>query len=425
MIKWTQIILINAFALLATPSFANGQAKITLEDAKRYAIEKNYRIKVLKDDAYAIGAEKGMAKSAFLPRLGVVGGVSSYGEVAKEIGPVAYGYAKYNIFNGYRDQTRKDLADIDFEKAELKLSREKFVIGLDVEKAFHTYIYFNDLIELQNKALSLNNDHKALVNKTKRAGRSSSTDVMEFKLKDAILKSDMELLHQKIEETRTGLKMLLGEEVGSKVTPVGTIQHQHLLGDLMSYLDRIKKTSLPVRMASLDLKESQVRSSTWKSSWLPTVDLEVQAGRFAIESRDEKQETNVSFLLTAKYELFSGFESRYEKKKRYAVLSRDENYLKQNILSSITEMETTYRRLKTIEKRVDLEERNVDRSLAYYHGVTQEYLRGYKNSSDLASAADGYIESRKRKTQFMYDFLMEKLQLERAMGAKVDVEIIK
>ena len=406
-------------------SLAVGQTKITLEDAKRFATQKNYRVKALKDEVSAISADRGRAKAAFLPRLGIVGGVNSYGEVAKEVGPVAYGYAKYNILNGYRDQTREDLADIDLEKAELRLSREKFIIGLDVEKAFHSYIYFSDLIGLQEIAIALNNDHKALVNKTKRAGRSTSTDVMEFKLKGAILKSDMEILQQKIEETRTELKMLLGEKVGSKVSPVGAIQHQHLLGNLKKYLNRIKKTSLPVRMASLDLKESQVGSSAWKSSWLPTVDLEVQAGRFAMESRDEKQENNISFLLTAKYELFSGFESRYEKKKRYALLSRDEHYLKQNILSSITEMEKTFRRLKTIEKRVDLEERNVDRSLAYYHGVTKEYLRGYKNSSDLANAADGYIESRKQKIQFMYDFLMEKLKLERAMGVKVDVEIIE
>lgn len=411
-------------SLLTKPVLASDRAKITLEQAKKYAIEKNFRIRALKDQVTAVDAERGIAKSSYLPRLGLVGGVSSYGDVAKEIGPVAYGYASYNIFNGYRDQTRRALADIELEKAQQSLAREKFVVGLEVEKFFHSYIYFSDLIGLQQSAISLNNDHKALVKKTKSAGRSSQTDVMEFQLKDAILNSDLELLHQKLEETRTGLKMLLGEEVGAQVTPVGAIQHQHLLGTLMSYLDRIKKTSLPVRMASLELKESQAKASTWKASWLPKVDLEVQAGRLPLESRDEKQENNVRFLLTAKYELFSGFEAQSERKKRDALLSRDENILKHNILYSITEMESTYRRLKTIEKRVDLEERNVDRSLAYYHGVTNEYMRGYKNSSDLASAADRYTESRKRKIQFMYDFLMEKLKLEKAMGAKVDVEII-
>ena len=411
-------------SVLLWPIQASAGEKITLEQAKQYAIKKNYHLEGLRNHRSALEAQSDLTGTKFLPKLGLVGGVNSYGEVAKEVGPVGYAYLNYNLFNGYRDQINSDLAKVEVEKADLVLSKEEFKIGLDVEEAFHTYVYFNDLIEMQNSALNMNSNHKSLVKKTKKAGLSSATDVMEFKLKDAILRSDLELVKQNLEETRISLRKLLGEEVGSKVTPAGAIQHQHLNGTLMSYLDRIKSSSFPVKMAALDLKGTNTKSEIWRSSWLPSIDLEVQAGQLPIEARDEKREFNVNFLLTANFELFSGFESRYEKRKQYSLLARDESRLKDRILYSISEMEKSFRRLKTIERRVDLEEHNVDRSKDYYEGVKKEYLRGYKNSADLASAAERYIESKKRKIEFMYDFLMEKIKLERSLGAKVDVEII-
>ena len=143
------------------------------------------------------------------------------------------------------------------------------------------------------------------------------------------------------------------------------------------------------------------------------------------ESRGEEREFNTNIMLTANFELFSGFESQNQRRIQNSVFAKYQNNLKGKILFSISEMETFFRRLKTVERRVDLEEHNVERSRTYYEGVKKEYLRGYKNSADLASASDRYTESIKRKIQFMFEFLIQKLKLERSLGAKVDVEIIE
>lgn len=410
--------------LMNRPVFSADNAELVLEEAKKFAIENSPRVKSSRDNMLVLKAEKDLTNSAYYPRVGLVGGVSSYGDFQEDFGPVAYGYLTYNLFNQFIDDRASKLADIDLERAKLLLAREEFLVGLDVEELFYTYVYYSELLSLQEKAIEQNNDHKALVSKTKKAGTSTETDVMEFRLKEAILRSDKELLKQRLQETRMRLKMLLGEKFGSDVTPAGVIQHQHLKGSLNSYLERVKTSGLSVKIASLDFKETQAKSTSWQSSWMPRVDLSVMAGRLPSEIPGEREENNVSLLLTANYELFSGFESREEKKKRDFQLSRDEHNLKQNLLSATTEMEIIFKRLVTIEKRVDLEAQGVNRTYTYYRLVSQEYLRGYKNSSDLASAADRYTESRRRKVQFMYEFLVEKIKLERTMGAEVDVEIV-
>jgi len=412
--------------LLATCFYrASAEEKISLEMAKQYAIKRNYHLRSLRFNNDALEAQSDRLNSSYFPKFGLVGGVNSYGEIAKDVGPLGYTYLKYNLFNGYRDQVQLDLSQIELKKAEMILNNEEFNIGLDVEKAFHTYIYFRDLLDLQSMALDLNGKHKLLVKKTKKAGLSSDTDVMEFEIKDAILSSDLEFIKQNLEETRISLKKLLGDEIGSKVIPVGAIQHQHLKGKLMTYLDRIKESSFPVKLSALELKSAATQAGLWKSSWLPRIDLEVQAGLFPVESRGEEREFNTNIMLTANFELFSGFESQNQRRIQNSVFAKYQNNLKGKILFSISEMETFFRRLKTVERRVDLEEHNVERSRTYYEGVKKEYLRGYKNSADLASASDRYTESIKRKIQFMFEFLIQKLKLERSLGAKVDVEIIE
>ncbi|MCB9229528.1 MAG: TolC family protein [Deltaproteobacteria bacterium] len=394
--------------------------KITLDQAKQYAIDKNYHLKSLQKEKEALYFQSNLEASKFFPELSMVSAISRYGASAKETGSVAYADFKYNLFNGFRDQADFHLSRSDLEKADLLLKKEIFKIGLDVEAAFHTYIYFRDLIDLQKKSLTMNTEHQSLVNKTKKTGLINATDVMEFIIKDAMLRSDLELIMQNLEETRISLKSLLGDQVGSGITPVGSLQHQHIRGSLMSYIDRIKTSSFPVKIANIDLKQANIRIRRLRSSWLPSLNLEIQAGQITNETKD----FNVNFLLSMNFALFSGFESRYERQKEYSRLERDENLLKESILQSVSGIERSFKRLRTIERRVDLEEHNTDRSKKYYTSVKNEYLRGYKNSSDLASAAERYTESRKRKIEFMYEFLMEKITLERSLGEEADVELI-
>lgn len=398
--------------------------KITLEQAKKYAIRKNYHLESLRQQRAALVADLEILRTNFLPKLALLGGLNSYGEVIREITPTGFFQLEYNLFNQNIDQMRLELAKIKIEKAELLLKKESFFISLAVENVFHTYVYLHDLVELQMSSLKMNNTHKTLVSKTKNAGLSSATDVMEFQLKDAILSSDLELLQHQLEESRISLKTLLGEELGSKLTPIGSIQHQHLKGNLMSYLDQIRSKNTQILSATLDLQEIHTKNSLWRSSWLPKIDLNFKAGQLPAALRERKNEIKMEFLLTFNYEFFSGFKSQYELKKQRALTAKSENILKAEILTSVANVEKSFRKLKTIERRVDLEENNVHRSTIYYKGIKKEYLRGYKNSADLASAAEKYIESKKRKIEFMFDFLSAKIKLERTLGAKIEVEVI-
>jgi outer membrane protein TolC len=54
-----------------------------------------------------------------------------------------------------------------------------------------------------------------------------------------------------------------------------------------------------------------------------------------------------------------------------------------------------------------------------------EYRRGIKNSADLKVAADGLFEASLKREAFKFDFLNSRIDLERALGGKVEIETIQ
>lgn len=420
------ILLIFSQTVLAAPPPTTTSSGFSLEQAKKHAIAHNFEVLALKsalDEAKAISRR---VRSAYYPTLGVAGGadseIYSTGDRAVSIG---YLYGTYNLFNGFGDAYRSEVADLEYEKAKVKLERTEFRIGLDVEQVFHLYLFKKGALALREEALKLNDKHKKMALQRKASGMASDADLMEFDLKEALLKSDVLLLQQELESARAQLKRLLGEEVGAKIEPVGILQHQHLKGSLMDYVSRIKNESEPVLLSARSLQTATVESKMWRSKWLPRLDLEVKAGYLPLVDRPPDGGASLSTMIVARIDLFSGFDTLAEKQQTEAKRMRSEAELKNSLLTAVTDMEIAFRKIKTIQTRVDLEEQNANRSDRYYKAVLREYTRGVKNSADLKVAADQVYDVHLRREGYKYDFLIEKLNLERALGGKVAVEIMQ
>lgn len=400
--------------------------KVGLEDAKSYAIKHNFEVLALRRAVEEAEAGVGRARSKFFPTLGVAGGGDTvFSSTETEGAPVGYLYSNFNLFNGFEDMYRSNMASIEVEKANAKLSRAEFRVGLDVEKTFHLYLFKKRSMDLKRDAIKTNESHKKMAAQKRASGMASDSDIMEFDLKDALLKSDLLLLEQELEEARTSLKKLLGEEIGSKIEPVGNLQHQHLKGQLMDHIRKIKTDSEAVVVATKELAIASLETKAARSRWLPKLDLEIVAGYLPWDLRTVAGGTSmVGGKLIAKFDLFTGFDTVYERREQAAKELRLENQLKGAILNAISETENAYRKISTIQARVDLEEQNEQRAKKYYASIISEYRRGIKNSADLRVAADGIYEASLKGEGFKYEFLSQRIELERALGGAVPTETI-
>ncbi len=400
--------------------------RFSLEDAKRYAVANNNEVKSFRHAVEEARARAGRSTVPFFPSVGVAGGVSTLSSsTTRDSAPVGYVYGSYNLFNGFKDTYQKNILELESEKAAIELNQKELLAGLEVEKYFHDYLYEQSAIKLKKTAIEVNAKLQNIAAKRRHAGLGSEADIMEFELRESVLNADLVLLEQKLEEARIGLRKTLGHEIGSKIEPIGELQHQHLVGDLMSHLNGLKNSNPTLRMSGHNVAIADFQSLSWRSKWLPKLDLEARAGYLGLEGQPTDKGSSVSLSLVLKMDLFTGFESSWERSEGLARKLKSEEDLRGNTVTLVSDTERYYRRLKAIEKSVDLEEQNEIRAQKYYETILREYNSGIKNSQDIKVAAEMLSEVSLRRLRYKYEFLLERIEMEKILGSQVAVENMK
>ena len=290
-------------------------AKVTLEDAKKYAVSNNLEVQGLRSALEEARAQVTGARSGFYPRLGVAGGADYQVSADASVGaPVGYAYGHWNLFRGFGDTYRMQLADIEVDKAERKLKQTEFRIGLEVEEQFFSYLFRKFSIELREKALKENQKHQKQAQQRRAGGLASDSDVMEFDLRDSFLRSELAELALDLESSRVNLRRLLGEKIGEKIEPTGTLLHYKVKGSLGDYLKLIATENESGTEASRQLAQANVEEKLARSMWFPEVDVETQVGYLRIMDRPNATSTTAGGaafrgLVVAKMNIFEGFET--------------------------------------------------------------------------------------------------------------------
>jgi|GEM_PF-2009587 len=395
----------------------------SLEEAKRFAVQNNFEVTSLRKALDETKAQRARLTSQFLPKIGVAGGADSEIAGERNIGGVGYVYGNLNLFRGFEDSYKVSIADLEVEKAEIRLSRAEFRVGLDIEKEFSRHLFTKIAIDLKRKALEVNEAQKKIARKRQESGLVIDSDMMEFDLRDSLLQSDIASLEQELEAARVNLRRLLGEQIGSAIEPVGELKHWHLKGSLPEYLKRLQEESEPVLVASKDLKIAEIESKLWRSKWMPEVDIETKYGLLPFGDRFEVT-TGTSFRGTvlAKFDLFSGFDTVNQRREGEAKRLKLEAQLRNVTLNATSEVETLYRKIKAIEARVHLEEQNETRAKKYHGAVISEYKRGVRNSADVRLAAEVLFDAGLRRQNFKYEFITNRIELERLLGSPASAE---
>lgn len=432
------MLLQNFFPLLAivilVPTLYSRAARATedskghsvnLDQAKKFAVSQNYRVQALREKVNAVDARRQVALAPFYPEIGVVGGVQNLTEKSEgDSTSIGYAYASYNIFRGFRDTSERRIQNLELQRAELEFRQAEFLVGLDVEEYFHTYLHLDTRKKLTDQALGRNSELQRAVERKRGSGLVSPADFMEFEIRESLLKSEQELVLQELEEARVNLKRILGEEIGSKIQPTGSLSHEHLELKLEELVAHVQEHNAEIEKRAKELETASARVSASRSHWYPEIDFEARAGNLPRESLGEGK-AKVSLLLTAKLPIFSGFSGAWKVREAKAELAASQAELKDRILNLVADVETHYRKLKAIEGRVDLEATNAEKAKKYFDAILKEYSLGVKNSVDLNSAASQLYEANLRTERFKLDFLLERIALERLLGKPLKTKTIE
>jgi outer membrane protein TolC len=408
-----------ASAVFSPVSYAHhpNEGDWTLPSLLEDAFKNNLEIKEAEQQQEVSSALRKQAVSAYLPHLSLDGGAQSNRfDSEQSSGVFGHVSANINLYRGGRDKINQEVlsAEESFQKFRYQKTRAR--IQREVSKKYYELLYLSEGIALKEEALETNKNSMALAQKKKAAGFTSQADVLEFELRESNLKSDLNLLRQE-EATKTKeLARLIGY-LGDKALRVkGHLERTHLDRREESLLTQALEEREDLKEAQKALAVSELEYKGLFADYLPRIDLKAKYGKLATEERVSENLNNFSVGLQVSIPIFSGLDTLYGRDAKAKDRARND-YRAERIKQEVkVQLETALSRLKSIDERLDLEEKNIARSRQYYDLTLSEYRKGVKNSPDVAGAAERLYDAKLRNLGYRRDYYLTNIEIAEATG---------
>lgn len=395
------------------------EGKLELETLVEEALKNNLELKALEKVSEGARHEARSKWASFFPELSFEGGpLVTRWDGEKNSGVAAYGKLEWNLFRGGRDSAKLDLAAAQETYSQTLLSLSRGKLTREVARVYYEMLFLLESRDLKEKALSINQDQMKLALRKKNSGFTSEADVIEFELREATLKSDLRLLDQELMSRSRELSSLLGRaDTDSKLLVKGHLEKPKPSFDQEKLLRQIEERNPAVLKAKIEHDQSLSELSIARSDYYPSLDLETLYGKLANEERVFRDKNNYSIFLKLSIPIFSGLETRNESSARSYFAVAKEAELDRARLNAKKESEDAISELSSLLERLDLEEKNLERSEKYYKITSDEYRRGVKNSPDMVGAAERLLEAKVRNLEFRKSYYLTRLHLLDVAGA--------
>ena len=401
---------------------------LTLENAKRIAVERNADLAAARASLEAAKARETRAASGFYPKINAKFGMEQQptGSDSQD-GNSAFGYlsAQWNLYRGGLDVARAKTETLSSERIRLGYETKKFQVENEVERVFYRMLFLRDVEGIKNTFIEINGQQQALARQMVARGGASQSDVTEFDLRTSDLKSDLVGIEQEYAGNQTKLKVLLGEDIAKNPQPTGELPHQHLEKTLTDYANASLKDAPDIKTAALSFDIASHKATAAKGRFLPQVDLEASFGALPPSDGGTKDELGSRIAVVATWEIFGGFDASSEVKEALAEKSAFDAELQGTITGILAEIETSFSELLASQKRSDILKDNIALAKKYYDLIFQDFKRGYKNSGDFSSAAKAWYDAEVRQKELDMEFVEKKLVLENKIGRKISANKIE
>ncbi len=352
------------------------------------------------------------------PKISIEGGPQSTKfDDEKSNATALYGKAEWNLYNGGADKAATDLSKSEIETQEKRIKSLKNKIKKEVSKIYYELQFILESISLKQKSLELNSQQMKIAKAKNNSGLTTSSDVLEFDLRDSTLQSDLVLLNQQLEQKFNQLNVILSRR--------SNVPHEAVKGHLIreSYnlnrddlLAKIQESNDQLLLSKIELQQAETEKRQSKSQFLPKLDLEARYGKLANEEKVFDENNNYSVILKFNLPLFSGFEDYNALKSANAKTAASQIVFDQKNISLAAELDSLLAEIKALNVRLDLEEKNLERSEKYYKLTLDEYRRGIKNSPDMVGASERLLDARLRNLEYRRDLMLARAQIQELTG---------
>jgi len=385
-------LFIALILLPITPIFAN--AEYTLESISSIAETHSFELQEMKNAAGAARLNLYARLGEFSPEIGAEGNWRYDQEKEKFKDLSYYGYGRLNVFRGFSDFQRWRAASELNRIHEIRAARAQEQLRLKVRKAYLRVLTLQQITNLIQEHFKITEQQLAMARKKINGGLATEADVYDFNIHQTSLKSEMELLSAELIEAWQALEVLAGQSLDSSKALARpsdlevVIDEQQLMASALGASDIV----LDARIA-----EASTRADKWATlgELMPRADIDAKFGKLFESDFGESHKNSWAIVGTVSIPIFDGFRRLNDSRSKDYELDKAITQRARAELEAKNSTRLLFEKVRSLSKRLGLEEEKLKQSAKYYDITLSEYRRGVKNSPDLASASDRLFDAKK------------------------------
>jgi len=403
---------------------------LTVEEAVRTVIERNNSLKEAEDAVAVFEARAAESHSRLMPQ---VRADLTYSRIAPSEQIAIPGFGVFQLFpeNNYDLHAGVSQLVYDFNRTKeaVSLSRSqvssaadrweilKRDLAFETVQLFYSILFLQDNIRVQAETVKTLDDHLAVARKKLEAGTATELDTLNTQVRLVASQNQVVDLNDILEKQVLSLRRLMGLEDQGPLHFQGEFKYQPLAlepdvliqqawqkrPETKAVQDMIRSADIQIHLAALSDRPSLSVNvlAGWKNGYIPTLNV---------------WKLNYVAAVQADVPIFNGRLARSmgaeaEANKRTLQDRRKdvEGMIKTEVMQAAADVKAAVEKLGSVEINIVRAKRALDYARSRYEAGTVTNL-------DLLDTEDAYAQSQLLRLQALYQFVLSKLTLQRAVG---------
>lgn len=408
-------VLITSWLVMNASFVFAASPMISLDDSVALALKNNPAIKIA--DADKNKAQWGIdeAKAGGLPTLSLTGS-DSRGNSAQG---VANGFntslhLSMPLYTGGRVEGQVDQAKLNAHSAELGVNAAVAQTKLDATTKYFSVLQAKNMVQVNQDAVDSMTAHLQNVQAQYQVGTVAKGDVLQSEVQLANAQQNLTKAQNAYAVAQASFNNVIGQPQDTENSyqdDLGYVKFDMSLDDSI----QLALTNRPeIGQADDSLRAAQVGVNVADSGRLPTVNFTGTAGK---AGSDFPGNNNWSIGISANWNLFDGgvTKARVEEAKSTVAKATEQGAQTRDAIE--LEVRQNYLSMQEAEKRIDTSKVAVNQAMENLKIADEKYAAGVGTNLDVMDAQLALTQAKTNVTQALYDFNVDKAQLEKAIGS--------
>jgi len=413
---------------------------ITLEDAQKSALEKNYGYAAVKEDLTKSKLSVNSAISGFLPQASVKAGYLIYSPEVKSVGGYLEDRTSFSLqisqplFTGgkkwYNYQISKDSETMQ----QNRLTAEMITLLNQVEAAYLNLLEKKELLSISEESLALAKKNEESSQIKQQAGLISYAD--RLKSSSARAGSEVEVIsNEKFYETAkisftnlTGqqdfaLSAIPAERYQAFIVKMQKLSKDEIVKKQQSLLDLALANNFDSKNSELNKSISEYKITMNQGNFLPSVNL-AYATEWAKSNLDSKYNNNGTVTLSASLPIFPLYDNYLEVEKSKIDLKKADLAQKQLNENITAQINTSLYSLVLSARQYESSKIAEELALETYQNIEERANANIATEDELNTARINFVKAKYNTTSAYYAILRAKSDLMKILGSENESVII-